>query len=94
MATIASSPGGLLDYRALRGVLHHSHGSREGCVTRPAALLMGSEKRGLSQHLIEASDFTVRIPMRGHCDSINVAVAAGVLLFELCRRNAERMCVS
>lgn len=44
---------------------------------RPAALQMGSEKRGLSQHLIEASDFTVRIPMRGHCDSINVGLRRG-----------------
>ena len=46
---------------------------------RPAVLL-GSEKRGLSEHLFEASAFTVRIPMRGRWDSINVAVAAGVLL--------------
>lgn len=70
VTTIASSPGGPLDYKALR-------------FRRPAALLMGSEKRGLSGHLIEASDFTVRIPMRGRCDSINVAVATGVLLFEM-----------
>jgi tRNA G18 (ribose-2'-O)-methylase SpoU len=41
------------------------------------------QKMGLSGHLIEASDFTVRIPMRGRCDSINVAVAAGILLFEM-----------
>lgn len=83
VTTIASSPGGLLDYRGLRGVLRHSHGSREGCANRPVVLLLGSEKRGLSGHLIEASDFTVRIPMRGRCDSINVAVATGVLLFEM-----------
>ena len=70
VATIASSPGGLLEHKALR-------------FRRPAALLIGSEKRGLSPHLIEASDFTVRIPMRGRCDSINVAVATGVLLFEM-----------
>ena len=42
---------------------------------------IGSEKRGLSGHHIEACDFMVRIPMRGRCDSINVAVAAGILLF-------------
>ena len=67
-----ASPGGLLDYKALR-------------FRHPGALLMGSEKRGLSPHLIESSDFTVRIPMRGRCDSINVAVATGVLLFEMAR---------
>lgn len=70
VATVASSPDGLLDYKALRS-------------PRPAVLLMGSEKRGLSGHLIEASNFTVRIPMHGRCDSLNVAVATGVLLFEI-----------
>jgi TrmH family RNA methyltransferase len=70
VATVGSSPSGLLDYKALR-------------CGRPAVLLIGSEKRGLSGHLIEASDFMVRIPMRGGCDSINVAVAAGILLFEM-----------
>jgi len=47
-------------------------------------LLIGSEKRGLSGHLAETVDFMVRIRMRGGCDSINVSVAAGILLFELC----------
>jgi TrmH family RNA methyltransferase len=69
-SVIASSPTGLLDYRALR-------------CRWPAVLLMGSEKHGLSEHLTETSDFTVRIPMLGSCDSINVAVAAGVLLYEI-----------
>lgn len=69
-SVIASSPTGLLDYRALR-------------YRWPAVLLMGSEKHGLSEHLIDASDFTVRLPMLGSCDSVNVAVAAGVLLYEM-----------
>ena len=72
VATVASSPNGLLDYKALR-------------LRGPVALLIGSEKRGLSPHLLEASDFAVRIPMRGRCDSVNVAVATGVLLFEMAR---------
>jgi TrmH family RNA methyltransferase len=70
VSVIASSPAGLLDYRALR-------------YRRPVVLLMGSEKHGLSEHLIEISDFTVRLPMLGSCDSINVAVATGVLLYEI-----------
>lgn len=87
VTTVASSPSGLLDYRALRGKEPALRdGAQRRSRMRPVALLMGSEKCGLSPHLIEASDFTVRIPMRGHCDSINVAVAAGVLLFEMCRR--------
>jgi TrmH family RNA methyltransferase len=70
VAVIGSSPAGLLDYKALR-------------CRWPAALLIGGEKHGLSEHLIEISDFTVRIPMAGACDSINAAVAAGVLLYEM-----------
>ncbi len=70
VAIVGSSPAGLLDYKALR-------------CRWPAALLIGSEKHGLSEHLIEVSDFTVRLPMLGHCDSINAAVAAGVLLYEM-----------
>jgi tRNA G18 (ribose-2'-O)-methylase SpoU len=54
----------------------------------PAALIVGSEKHGLSDQLLETADLVVRIPMRGGCDSLNAAVAAGVLLFEIanCRR--------
>jgi TrmH family RNA methyltransferase len=71
VALVGSSPTGLLDYKALR-------------CRWPAVLLIGSEKRGLSGHLAETVDFMVRIRMRGGCDSINVSVAAGILLFELC----------
>jgi len=76
LTIVSSSPAGLLDYRALR-------------CQWPIALVVGGEKHGLSERIVEVSDFTVRIPMRGRCDSINVAVAAGVLLFEMtsqCRR--------
>ena len=48
-----------------------------------SSALVGSEKQGLSEDLVDLSDFTVRIPMRGRCDSLNVAVATGVLLFEM-----------
>jgi tRNA G18 (ribose-2'-O)-methylase SpoU len=54
----------------------------------PAALVIGSEKRGLSEQLIEAADLVVRIPMQGYCDSINAAVAAGILLFEMVSQRA------
>jgi tRNA G18 (ribose-2'-O)-methylase SpoU len=49
----------------------------------PAALVVGSERHGLSEQLLETTDFVVRIPMRGDCDSLNAAVAAGVLMFEI-----------
>jgi len=56
---------------------------------RPAVLLIGSERHGLSDQLLESSDFMVRIPMRGRCDSVNAAVAAGVLLFEMSNQTSE-----
>jgi TrmH family RNA methyltransferase len=70
VAIVGSSPGGLLDYKSFR-------------CRWPAALLIGNEKRGVSDDLLEVCNFTVRIPMLGRTDSINVAVAAGVLLYEL-----------
>lgn len=70
VATVASSPVGLMDYKGLR-------------YRFPSVLVIGSEKRGLSGQLLETADFIVRIPMKGGCDSINAAVAAGVLLFEM-----------
>lgn len=66
----SSSPAGLMNFKKLR-------------YRFPAVLLIGSEKRGLSEQLLESAHFTVRIPMSGGCDSINAAVAAGVLLFEI-----------
>ena len=49
----------------------------------PATIVIGSEKRGLSGQLLERADFVVRIPMQGGCDSLNAAVATGILLFEV-----------
>ena len=46
------------------------------------ALAIGSEGRGLSPELLAACTRTVRIPMREHCESLNAAVAAAVLLWE------------
>jgi RNA methyltransferase, TrmH family len=70
LAIVGSSPSGLMDFKALR-------------CRWPAVLLVGSERVGLSPQLMEQSDLMVRIPMHGRCDSVNAAVAAGVLLFEM-----------
>ena len=54
---------------------------------RPA-LLLGAEGPGLSVLALEASDATVVIPMRHGVDSLNVAAAAAVAFWELCRDSA------
>ncbi len=48
---------------------------------RPTAIVVGSEGRGVSAQWRSMSHHAVSIPMRGRADSLNVAVAAGVLLF-------------
>ncbi len=55
--------------------------------TGPIALAIGEERRGLSDPLRRLCDATVRLPMSGRTDSLNVGVAAGVMLYELVRRN-------
>jgi len=52
----------------------------------PIALLIGSEGSGVSRLLAKNSDFTVKIPMYGHIDSLNASVAAGILMYEIVRR--------
>ena len=52
---------------------------------RPVALVMGSEGQGLANDVAAACDVRTSIPMRGPAESLNVAVAAGVLLFEAAR---------
>ena len=49
---------------------------------QPTLLVMGSEGRGLSPELAAACSLLVRIPMRDGIDSLNLAVASGLMLFE------------
>ncbi len=56
--------------------------------TRPTALIMGNEADGLHRLVAENCDVLVKIPMYGRIDSLNVSVAAGVMLFEA-RRQRE-----
>lgn len=49
----------------------------------PVVLLLGDERTGLSRAGAAICDESVRIPMQGRCDSLNVAVAAGVLLYHV-----------
>ena len=55
---------------------------------RAVAIVMGSERHGAGRSWLEAADERVSIPMPGPVDSLNVAVASGVLLCEAARRRA------
>ncbi|HEV3417803.1 MAG TPA: TrmH family RNA methyltransferase [Pirellulales bacterium] len=58
----------------------------EANLTRPAAIVLGSEAEGLSQVWSGPKTTTIRLPMRGAGDSLNVSAAAAVLFYEALRQ--------
>ena len=58
--------------------------------TVPSAIVLGGEGEGMRRLVRESCDFLVRIPMQGHVESLNVSVAAGVVLFEAARQRRIR----
>lgn len=55
-------------------------------VDMPIVLILGSEGKGISRIVREASDILVTIPMHGSVNSLNVSVATGILLFDIVNR--------
>jgi 23S rRNA (guanosine2251-2'-O)-methyltransferase len=60
----------------------------ETVLTGPAVLILGSEDKGISRELISLSDHQIRIPMKGTIGSLNVSVAAGIILYEIMRQRS------
>lgn len=58
-------------------------------MTRPTAIVMGTESTGLTEQWRQAADAHIRIPMRGALDSLNVSVSAAILLFEAVRQREQ-----
>ncbi len=56
--------------------------------TQPTAFVLGAEGDGLRRLVRETCDWLVSIPMLGHVNSLNVSVAAGVVLYEAVRQRA------
>jgi TrmH family RNA methyltransferase len=52
----------------------------------PRILLLGSEREGLTQEQMLICDEMIRLPMRGHATSLNLGVAAGVMLYAMLER--------
>ena len=71
LVATASHKGTLLDQARLSG---------------PVAIFMGSEGAGVSRDLIKAMDEVVAIPQASHVDSLNVGVAASIVLYEVARQ--------
>jgi RNA methyltransferase, TrmH family len=70
VAVVGTSPVAALDYQAV-------------AYQPPLVLLMGSEPRGLSREQQALCNVMVNIPMVGHSDSLNLAVATGIMLYEV-----------
>jgi 23S rRNA (guanosine2251-2'-O)-methyltransferase len=70
-----------LDERAEKSYTHIKYGGR-------AAIVMGSEGSGLHELIKKKCDFLVSIPTTGPVRSLNVSVAAGVVLFEAARQRS------
>lgn len=72
---------------------HLSHDAipyREVDYTRPTALLLGTEKFGVSDEVASAVDQNVTIPMMGMVESFNVSVAAAIILSEACEQRRAK----
>ena len=59
-------------------------------LSRPTAFVFGNEAHGLPQDVVARCDATVRVPHAGKAESLNLAAAATVCLFEWVRRHADR----
>ncbi|NLZ55100.1 MAG: 23S rRNA (guanosine(2251)-2'-O)-methyltransferase RlmB [Clostridiaceae bacterium] len=58
--------------------------------TGPLAIVIGNEASGISRLVRERCDFLVRIPMQGRLNSLNAAVAGGIVVFEALRQRLSR----
>jgi 23S rRNA (guanosine2251-2'-O)-methyltransferase len=54
------------------------------------AIVLGAEGKGLHELVSKKCDFLVAIPMQGEVPSLNVSVAAGVVLYEVVRQRREK----
>ena len=60
-------------------------------LTVPLAIVVGTEQYGLSEKWMKKADIAVRIPMCGIADSLNVASATTLLLYEVLRQRRNSL---
>ena len=86
----------LLDAFAERGIvthaahLHGTHSYTDADYTAGTAFMIGNESRGLSDALSARADVLMKIPMCGRVESLNAAMASGILMYEVRRQRDER----
>ncbi|MCW5886991.1 MAG: RNA methyltransferase, partial [Anaerolineales bacterium] len=88
---VQASFADLVVWAAAEGVLIYGSSAkaaqdfRQAAYQRPAALLLGSEREGLSPEQLAACTQVVSLPMRGRVTSLNLSVAAGIWLYHVLR---------
>jgi TrmH family RNA methyltransferase len=86
LARVSSAELGAIARRSRARIIGTSplgtHDFRQASYARPAIIAVGCERKGLSGALQRACDVLVRIPMRGALDSLNLAVAGSLVLYE------------
>ncbi|MEE3412697.1 MAG: 23S rRNA (guanosine(2251)-2'-O)-methyltransferase RlmB [Bacteroidales bacterium] len=55
----------------------------------PCAIVMGAEDKGISKDALKLSDALITIPIKGNIESLNVSVAAGVIIYEVVRQRSK-----
>lgn len=68
---------------------HATHNYTESDMTLPLAIIMGSEDKGIYEENLRLCTDQVRIPMVGNIESLNVSVAAGVMIYEAVRQRSK-----
>ena len=58
-------------------------------ISTPSAIILGSERDGLSNFWLDRADLKISIPMSGQADSLNVSLTAAILLYEAVRQRAS-----
>ncbi len=66
--------------------LQASHWYTKTDLTKPSAIVMGSESQGLKSYWREKADFRIKIPMLGRIDSLNVSVSTAIICYEALRQ--------
>ncbi|HEU5266920.1 MAG TPA: RNA methyltransferase, partial [Jatrophihabitans sp.] len=81
LTTLAATAAGTRDLDEL---------AEDRTLTQPTAWLFGAEAHGLPTSVLAAADHTVRVPIHGRAESLNLAAAAAVCLYASARAHRER----
>ena len=72
-------------YRVVASSLHGEPFYEASLPAERFVLVIGNEARGVSDEVMELADVRLKLPMRGGAESLNAAVAAGIMMYELTR---------